>query len=128
LGEKLNGQVRMLMRSRAAAGVLLLALTAHAFVAGATHFHRVVQPGTGFTQTAIQGSEEHGQGVPLGADERQCLLCRLQRNLVADLQHAALVIVAPPAPKPLPELLLEAAARPGAMLLRQGRAPPAVQS
>ena len=115
------------MRSRAAAW-LLLALTAHAFVASATHFHRLPQPGASPAQVTFRNGEDRSEGAPLGGDEKQCLLCRLQRNLVTDLQHAALVIVAPPAWTPAPELLHEAPARAGASLTRQGRAPPSVQS
>lgn len=120
--------MRRFVRSRAAAGLLLLALTTHAFVAGATHFHRVVHPGASPTQTVVRGEEERGPGTPLAGDEKQCLLCRLQRNFVIDLQHATLVVAAPPAWTPVHELLHEASARPGTAKLRQGRAPPAVQS
>ena len=116
------------VRSRAAAGLLLLALTAHAFVAGATHFHRLAHTGVSPAQTTLENGEERGEGAPLGGDEKQCLLCRLQRNLVSDLQHAALFIAAPPAWTPEHELLHEVAARAGTVLLRQGRAPPPVQS
>ena len=128
MGEKLSGQAQKFVRSRAAAGLLLLALTAHAFVAGATHFHRLPQPGANPARVTFQNGEDRGGGAPLGADERQCLLCRLQRNLVTDLQHAALVIAAPPAWTPGHAFLHEASAREGSLLLRQGRAPPAVQS
>jgi hypothetical protein len=108
--------------------MLLLALTAHAFVAGATHFHRLPQPGNVPAQLALRNDEKGGEGTPLGGDEKQCLLCRLQRNLVSDLHHAALYIAAPPARTPAPEPLQEAAARAGTVLLRQGRAPPSIQS
>jgi hypothetical protein len=128
LGEKLNSQVQRLVRPRAAAGLLLLALTAHAFVAGATHFHRLPQLGASPAQTSVQTREERGNNAPLGGDEKQCLLCRLQRNLVSDLQHAALFIAPPPALTPVHELLHEAAACGGTVLLRQGRAPPTVLS
>lgn len=116
------------MRSRSAAGLLLLALTAHAFVASATHFHRLPQPGARPAPVTFQSGEDRSENAPLGGDDKQCLLCRLQRNLVTDLQHAALVIVAPLAWTPVPEPLHEAAARAGIVLLRQGRAPPSVQS
>ena len=128
MGEKLGIQAQRFVRSRAAAGLILLALVAHAFVAGATHVHRVVQPGASPAQTAVRGGEERGQEAPLNGDERQCLLCRLQRNLVSDLQHATLTIAAPHAWTPVHELLHDTAARPGAVLLRQGRAPPSIQS
>jgi len=128
LGEKLSSQAQKLVRSRAAAGLLLLVLTAHAFVAGATHFHRLPQAGASPARVALQNGEERGESAPLGGDEKQCLLCRLQRNLVTDLQHAALVIAPPPAPTPVHEHLHEVAARAGTLLLRQGRAPPSVLS
>lgn len=116
------------MRSRAAAGLLLLALTAHAFVAGSTHFHRPAQTGTSPAQAAAQSGEQRGQGAPLAGDEKQCLLCRLHRNFISDLQHAALLIAPSPARTHGHELLKEQAARVGSVLLRQGRAPPSVQS
>ena len=128
MGEKLSSQAQRFVRSRAAAGLLLLALTAHAFVAGATHFHRLAHTGVSPAQTTLENGEERGEGAPLGGDEKQCLLCRLQRNLVSDLQHAALVIAPPPASTPVHEHLHEAAARAGTVLLRQGRAPPSVPS
>jgi hypothetical protein len=116
------------VRSRAAAGLVLVALMAHAFVAGATHFHRLPQPGASPARVVLQNGEERGESAPLGGDERQCLLCRLQRNLVSDLQHATLAIAPPPAWTPVHEHLHEVAARAGTRLLRQGRAPPSVQS
>jgi hypothetical protein len=108
--------------------MLLLALTAHAFVASATHFHSLPQLGAGPAQVALQDANGEGNGSPLGSDEKQCLLCRLQRNFVTDLHQAALLINAPAARTPEPEPLHEAEARAGAPRLRQGRAPPAVQS
>jgi hypothetical protein len=128
LGGKLDSQALKFVRSRAAAGLLLLALTAHAFVAGATHFHRLTQPGASHARVAIRNGNERGESAPLGGDERQCLLCRLQRNLVSDLQHAALVIAPPSASTPVHEHLHKAAACAGTLLLRQGRAPPSVLS
>jgi hypothetical protein len=128
LGEKLSSQVRKFVPSRAAAGLLLLALTAHAFVAGATHFHRLPQLSASPAQVTLQSSKDGGEGTPLNGDEKQCLLCRLQRNLVSDLQHAALFIAAPPAWTPVHEPLHEVVALTGTARLRQGRAPPLVQS
>jgi hypothetical protein len=128
LGETLGIQAKGYVRRRAAAGLILLALVAHAFVAGATHVHSVIQPGASHAQTAVRGGEERGQEAPLGGDERQCLLCRLQRDPVSDLQLATLVIAAPPARTPVHEPLHDTAARPGAVLLRQGRAPPSIPS
>ena len=104
--------------------MLLLALTAHAFVASATHSHRLPQIGNVPARLTLQNGEKGGEGAPLGGDEKQCLLCRLQRNLVSDLHHAALFIAAPPARTPAPEPLQAAAERAGTVPRRQGRAPP----
>jgi len=128
LGEKLSSQVQKFVRSRAAAGLFLLALTAHAFVAGSTHFHRITQPGALPAQAFAQSREERPQGAPLGSDERQCLLCRLQRNLVTDLQHATLVLDPAVARTLGHEHFQAQVALSGLVLLRQGRAPPSVQS
>lgn len=112
------------MRPRAAAGLILLALVAHAFFAVSTHFHRPARLGASTAHAALHNGEGRGEQAPLGGEEKQCLLCRLQRNLVSDLQHATLSVAAPHARTPVRELLHDAAARPGALLLRQGRAPP----
>jgi hypothetical protein len=127
VGDNLISPGLKIVRSRAAAGLLLLALTAHAFVAGATHFHRVAQPGA-LPAHAVRSGEERGQDAPLSGDEKQCLLCRLQRNFVADLQPATVVLAPPPAWTPQHEHLHQVVARPGSALLRKGRAPPSLQS
>ena len=119
MGDNLISPGLKIVRSRAAAGLLLLALTAHAFVAGATHFHRVGQPGV-LPAHAVGSGEERGQDAPLSGDEKQCLLCRLQRNLVSDLQHETIVLAPPPAWTPQHEHLHRVAARPGSALLRRG--------
>lgn len=116
------------MRSRAAAGLLLLALTAHAFIAGTTHFHRIPPSRALPAQVVLGSGEGRGEGTPLGGDEKQCLLCRLQRNLVTDIEHTTLVIAAPHAWTPVPEHLHQASARAGTATHRQGRAPPSIQS
>lgn len=112
------------MRSRAAVGLLLLVVTAHAFVASATHFHAGAVTGAQTTQAAVHGDEGGGGGVPLSGDEAQCLLCRLQRSFVSDLQSTALA-VAPPSADALgyasPRNAITLASR---SLLPLGRAPP----
>jgi hypothetical protein len=128
LGEKLSSQVQKFVRSRAAVGLLLLALTAHAFVASTTHFHRLPQLGATPAPTILQNGEGRADGARLGGDEKQCLLCRLQRNFVSDLQQAAIVIAPLPARAQVHEPLHKTAARAGTVLLRQGRAPPTAQS
>ena len=112
------------MRSRAAVGLLLLVVTAHAFVAGATHFHRRAVPAAQPSQAALQGSEGGGGGVPLAGDEAQCLLCRLQRSFVSDLQSATLSLT-PPAAAALSHVApRNVYARALRSLLPAGRAPP----
>ena len=106
-------------------GLLLLALTAHAFIASSTHFHRLPQLGAAPAQTILQNVEGRADGAPLGGDEKQCLLCRLQHNFVSELQQAAIVIAPPPARALVHENIHKTAARAGTGLLRQGRAPPA---
>jgi hypothetical protein len=128
LGETLGIQAQRFVRSRAVAGLVLLALVAHAFFAVSTHFHRPAQAGASMAHAALHSEEGRGGEAPLGGEEKQCLLCRLQRNLVSDLQHATLVIAAPPSRTPAHELFHDAAARPCAVLLRQGRAPPSIPS
>ncbi len=109
--------------------MLLLVLTAHAFVASATHFHRLPQTGASAAQrVALHGDGQGKEGTPLGGDEKQCLLCRLQRNFVTDRPQAAIVINAPPARTPAPEHLHEDSAREGAANLLRGRAPPSSRS
>lgn len=111
------------MRSRAAVGLLLLAVVAHAFVAGATHFH-----GRGVTaaQSSQAALHEGGGGgsVPLAGDDAQCLLCRLQRSLVSDLQSAAHALAPPPADATGYAPRQEVSARASSPLRPSGRAPP----
>jgi hypothetical protein len=114
------------VRSRAAAGLLLLALTAHAFVASATHFHRVADAGAHSESAALLGKERNGQGAPLAGDDAQCLLCRLQRDLVSELRGAALALAPPPAEPVGYVSLKNVYARSSRSLLPPGRAPPAV--
>ena len=116
------------MRSRAAAGLLLLALTAHAFVASATHFHSLTHTGLQSAQAAFQNTEERGQNVPQGGDDKQCLLCRLQRNFITDVQQATVVAAPPPVWTPVYDLLQDVSVRASCTLLRPGRAPPSSQA
>ena len=114
------------MRTRAAAGVLLLALTAHAFVASATHFHGLTEPGGRPTHAALQGSDGGGRSLPLAGEDARCLLCRLQRNLISGLQNVSLVVVSPTSVGLDYEELQKNSPRNTCPLLRQGRAPPPV--
>lgn len=112
------------MRSRAAAGLLLLVVTAHAFVAGATHFHRGAVPGAQSSKAAIRGDDGGGRSAPLAGDDAQCLLCRLQRSFVSDLQSAALAVEPPSADALGYAALRSVSARASRSLLPSGRAPP----
>ena len=114
------------MWSRAAAGLLLLALTAHAFVAGATHFHRGAGARAQSDGAALLGKERDGKSAPLSADDAQCPLCRLQRDFVSELRGAALALAPPPARPVGYASLTNPCARATRSLLPPGRAPPAV--
>ena len=113
------------MRSRAAVGLLLLAVMAHAFVAGATHFHGRDTPGEQTPHHALQGGDDGGGSVPLTGDEAQCLLCRLQRSLVSDQQGAAFALAPPSADALGYAPQRDAYARQTRSLFPSGRAPPA---
>ena len=128
MGDKLSRQGQEFVRSRAAAGLLLLALTAHAFIASATHFHRLTNLGVQSTHAAFQNREERGQNVPLTGDDKQCLLCRLQRNFVTDVQQATIIVAPPPVWTLGYDLLQDVPARAPCTLLRTGRAPPSTQA
>jgi hypothetical protein len=126
LGDGLVRRGQRFVRSRAAVGLLLLVVTAHAFVAGATHFHVRALSHTQTTQAALYGDEDGSRSVPLAGDEAQCLLCRLQRSFVSDLQGTTLA-VAPPSTEALGyDALRNVSVRASRSLLPSGRAPPSV--
>ena len=106
--------------------MLLLVLTAHAFVAGATHFHRVAAPGAQAAQAALLGSNEGGRSAPLSGDEAQCLLCRLQRNFVSELRGVTLTVAPPTAEPQVYAALTNVSARASLAMLPSGRGPPSV--
>jgi hypothetical protein len=112
------------MRPRAAAGLLLLVVTAHAFVASATHFHHRAVSNAHAGHAAAHGSEGGGQSAPLAADEAQCLLCRLQRSFVSDLQNSTLAVAPPATAAHGFDTLRGVSARSARSLLPPGRAPP----
>ena len=122
LGEKLNREGRRVVRSRTAAGVVLLVLVAHAFVASATHFHTPLAADRS-AQAAAQSRDARGQNVPPSGDAN-CFLCRLQRDFVSGVQQAAPTLAPPPAPAVEHESVRETAVRTARLLLRPGRAPP----
>jgi hypothetical protein len=106
-----------------ATSLLLLALFGHAFFAGATHFHRV-RGAVGASPVACAGTRDDAGQSPSSGSHAECLLCRLQRNYVSDLQHTAPEIAAHecqpqghPGPRPV-------APTAGNFLAPSGRAPP----
>ena len=113
------------MRSRAA-GLLLLVLTAHAFVASATHFHRTNVPGAQSAHASLLGRDAGGQSAPLGGDDAQCLLCRLQRNLVSEVLNATLIVAPLPAEPFRYAPLREVAALASRAQSPPGRGPPSI--
>ncbi len=123
LGERLNREGRRVVRSRAAAGVVLLILAAHAFVASATHFHTPLVAADASARPALQSRDEKGQSAPQSG-EANCFLCRLQRDFVNGLQQSAPALAAPPAVSVEHESVRETPVRTARLLLRSGRAPP----
>lgn len=123
LGEKLNRDGRKVVRSRTAAGVVLLVLVAHAFVASATHFHAPLFNADRSAQAAVQSRDARGQNAPPSGDAN-CFLCRLQRDFVSGVQQSAPALSPPPAVSVEHESVRETPVRTARMLLRAGRAPP----
>jgi hypothetical protein len=74
--------------------LLLLALFGHAFFVSATHFHRVVRA-EGASPVASVGERGDSGQTPASGGHAECLLCRLQRNYVSDLQQTSPAIAAP---------------------------------
>ena len=116
---------RRFVRPRAAAG-LLLAVTAHAFVAGATHFHHRALSNAHAGHAALHGSHGGERSAPLSSEEGRCLLCRLQRSFVCDLQNSTASLEPPPADAHGFNSLRKVSARAARSLLPPGRAPPSV--
>jgi hypothetical protein len=77
-----------------ATSLLLLALFGHAFVVSATHLHRVPLA-DGASASAGVGERGEAEQSPASGSHAECLLCRLQRNYVSDLQHTTPEIAAP---------------------------------
>ena len=87
-----------MVRSPAAAGLVLLFLICHAFLVSATHFHRDVRPGARTTTIGLSaGSDEGTESSSVAFNHAQCLLCRLQRNFICDLEQGIPATLAPPA-------------------------------
>lgn len=114
------------VRSRFAAGLVLLFLTAHAFVASATHFHRPAPAAADPAQTVLRGLEEGGEGTPLAGGDAQCLLCRLQRDFASGVPNAAVTLAPPQFDALNYEPLQNASAHAARSHLYSGRAPPRI--
>lgn len=81
-------------RRSPAAALLLLFIFCHAFLVSTTHCHRSTL-GAGLGGAAVSGVREDATGLPETGGHAQCLLCRLQRNFVADYQKVSVTVSAP---------------------------------
>jgi hypothetical protein len=105
--------------------LMLLVLTGHAFVVSATHFHRARPSAPAAADRGPQFNLPQGaQEAPPAGGHEQCLLCRLQRNLVSDLQHYVSTLPTPQAESLGRFNSFDAPARRAHLLARSGRAPP----
>lgn len=129
-----NSAQNHVRRARAAGSpllsALLLVLFAHAFMASATHFHR---PETGGANRATAGNNvstpacgarDNAENARDASFHAQCLLCRLQRNFVADLSHADARTAAAPQTHEGGEAHAVLHFSQGSFLIPAGRAPP----
>ncbi len=82
-----------------AKGLVLLTLLSHAFLASATHFHRVVGAGYSDDSGASLSRREEQRRNPLANGDEQCLVCRLQSNFSPGLMRHAAPELTPPAAK-----------------------------
>lgn len=113
------------IKSPAATGLVLLFLIWHAFFVTATHFHRDVRPGATTAACEVNaGRDDGGEQPGVATAHAQCLLCRLQRNFICDLEQGIHATLAPPAE----ELRRASFTRPfhsrTSFLTPSGRAPP----
>ncbi|HEU4595218.1 MAG TPA: hypothetical protein VFS10_08760 [Pyrinomonadaceae bacterium] len=123
MGFRFHSRDKSRAASPFATSLLLLALFGHAFVVSATHFHRVRVAGGASASVCVGERGEAGQS-PASGSHAECLLCRLQRNYVSDLQHTTPSISAPES-RPAGRLSARAASVSTAHFLApSGRAPP----
>ena len=110
--------------SRTATGIVLLVLMAHAFVASTTHFHRLAWASApGFSRSVLSANEDQQNAPPAGG-HTQCLICRLQRNFVSDLQQTIPAVASPLAATLAFETLTDTSDSSAQLLAPSGRAPP----
>jgi hypothetical protein len=97
---------------------------AHAFVASTTHFHRLAgATAPGYSGAALSANEKT-QDTPPAGSHSQCLICRLQRNFISDLQQTISTVAAPPATALVFDTLTDTSVRSAQFLSPSGRAPP----
>lgn len=112
------------MLSRTATGIALLVLMAHAFVASTTHFHRLAgATQSGYSGAALSAKEKTHDAPPAGGHS-QCLICRLQRNFLSDLQQTPPAVAAPLAAALVFETVADTSVHSPQLLSPTGRAPP----
>lgn len=112
-------------KSRLMTALVLLVLTGHAFIVSASHFHRAPRLATAASARGAQvGLPDAAQRTPLAGGHEQCLLCRLQRHLVAELQHASTSLDAPRFENPVHGSRPDAYIGQTPLLAPPGRAPP----
>jgi hypothetical protein len=104
----------------------LLFLIGHAFVASSTHFHPLNGTGANAFSGASLSQSDETQNTPLANEHEQCLICRLQRNFVSDVQQSTPSVVVPRF-ETLKHEVLQVSLITGAHTLSPpGRAPPPV--
>ncbi|MBC7930016.1 MAG: hypothetical protein H7Z38_05550 [Rubrivivax sp.] len=124
MGLRVRRDWKGIAQSRAATGLVLLVLMAHGFVASTTHFHRLaVATAPGYSGAALSANEETRDAPPAGG-HAQCLVCRLQRNFISDLQQTIPAIAAPLATALAYETLTDTFVRNVRFLSPSGRGPP----
>jgi hypothetical protein len=105
----------------------LLILVAHAFLVSATHFHRTERVGKSLAAFSLSAEDfSKSDGGLESNSHAQCLLCRLQRNFVAELSSPASFSAVALQKLPAKEISSASAHSNGAFLLPAGRAPPLV--
>ena len=114
----------MIARSRAATGIVLLVLMAHAFVASTSHFHRLARATAPDYSGAALSANDESQDAPPAGGHTQCLICRLQRNFISDLEQLIPTVAAPPATTLVFETHSDTSVQSVRFLAPSGRAPP----
>ena len=108
----------------ASCALVLLLLFAHAYFVSATHGFRSVTSRAIALSAASTVDERRAQAEAEVNGHAECLLCRLQRNLLAELDNPATSLT-PPASAPI-RLAAFSTPRQSSelLLLAAGRAPP----